>query len=70
MYTHPRNTLIALVLGTGISAAWLSAVVAGMQTTAQPSMRTMELPTVVVVARKASAPPATAQSKPSIAKSG
>lgn len=70
MYTRPRNTLIALILGTGISAAWLSAVVVGMQTTAQPSVRTIELPTVVIVARKASAPQTTAQSKPSIAKNG
>ena len=59
MYTQPRNTLIALTLGTAISAAWLSAVVIGMQSSAPASIPTFELPRVVVVARKAAAAPTT-----------
>jgi hypothetical protein len=70
MRTRPRTTFIALILGTGISAAWLSAVVIGMQSPAPPAMRTIELPQVVVVAHRASAPQATAQSKPFPAKNG
>ena len=70
MHTSPRTTVIALILSAACSAAWLSAVVVGMQSTAQPALRSIELPTVTIVARKASAPQATAQSKPSVPKNG
>jgi len=69
MRTHPRHILIALILGAAISATWLNAVVVGMQSPSQPGMHTIELPTVVVIAHKASATQATAQSKPTAAKS-
>jgi hypothetical protein len=61
MYTQPRHTLIALILGTCISSAWLSAVVIGMQSSAPAGIPTFELPPVLVVARKAAAPQTTPQ---------
>lgn len=70
MTTSRRHHFIALTLGVGLSASWLSTVVLGMQNSATPSLRTIELAPVVIVARKASAPQATAQTKPTAAKCG
>jgi len=63
MHLPLRSKLIAALLCSGASVLWLSTVVVGMQSTAQPAVRTVEWPTVVVVAHRASAPQATAQSR-------
>jgi hypothetical protein len=55
MKTQIQTTLISLILGIGISAAWLSAVAIGIQSPTQPSLCTVELPPVVVVAHRAAA---------------
>lgn len=68
MTTRPFSKFLALALGAGLSAAWLSTVVVGMQTPSQmPVLHSIELPTVVIVAHKASAPSATAQARTSSA---
>jgi hypothetical protein len=53
-----------------VSAAWLSTVVNGMQSQPAPMLSTVELPRVVVIARKASAPEATAQVQPATGNNG
>lgn len=70
MTTSKRHQFIALIMGVGLSATWLSTVVVGMQSASAPTLRTIELAPVVIVARKASAPQATAQTKPAAAKCG
>jgi hypothetical protein len=61
MTTHTLPKLIALTLAAAISATWLSTVVTGMHSQPAPALYSIELPTVVIVAQKASAPQATAQ---------
>ncbi len=68
MTTRQRTKFFALALGSGLSAAWLSAVVVGMHSTAAPVLHSIELPTVVIVARKAPEASTTAQVKPVTAK--
>lgn len=65
-----HTTLICLFIGAGMAFTSLSAVVSVMQGPAVTSMRTIELPTVVVIARKASEPATTAQSRATVAKNG
>lgn len=68
MNTRPLSKFFTLALSAGLSAAWLGTVVVGMQSSGAPVMHTIELPTVVIVARKNPAPDATAQVKPAAAK--
>ena len=63
MTTQMLPKLVALTLATALSATWLSTVVTGMQTQSSPALHSIELPTVVIVAHKASAPQATAQAQ-------
>lgn len=70
MRPHLHTTLIGLILGAGMALTCLSTVVVGMQRPAPATMRTMELPTVVVIARKASQPHTAAQSTTPVAKNG
>jgi len=66
MTTRPLNKLIALMLAAALSATCLSTVATGMQTPTAPTLHSIELPTVVIVAHKAPAPQDTAQAKPGI----
>ncbi|MBK6592025.1 MAG: hypothetical protein IPG23_04380 [Burkholderiales bacterium] len=68
MTTRLRTKFFALALGSGLSLVWLSAVVVGMQRPTAPVLHSIELPTVVVVARKATESSTTAQVKPVTAK--
>ena len=61
MTTHTLPKLFALTLAALISASWLSTVVTAMHSQPAPALYSIELPTVVIVAQKASAPQATAQ---------
>jgi hypothetical protein len=64
MTTRTLPKLIALILAFAVSAAWLSTVVNSMHSKPVPMLSSVELPRVVVVARKASASDATAQVQP------
>lgn len=73
MTSSPLTKIVALALAAVLSAAWLDTVVVGMQSPVEPVMHSIELPTVVIVARKATEPTtgptgATAQVKPVAAK--
>ncbi|MES2949405.1 MAG: hypothetical protein V4858_12770 [Pseudomonadota bacterium] len=58
----PRTTskIISLTLGAALSLTWLSSVVVGMQSASVPAVKTIELPTVVIVGQKSAALNATA----------
>lgn len=68
MTTRLSTKFFALALGSGLSAIWLSAIVVGLQRPPAPMLHSIELPTVVVVARKGPESSATAQVKPATAK--
>lgn len=70
MRPHLHTTLIGLFIGAGMALTCLSTVVSGMQRPAEVSVRSMELPTVVVIGRRASEPATTAQSRATVAKNG
>ena len=62
MTTRTINKILGLTLGAALSITWLSSVVVGMQSASEPAVRTIELPTVVIVGHKSSAVRATALS--------
>ena len=64
MTTRPLPKLLALMLAAALSASCFSMIATGMQTRTAPTLHSIELPTVVIVAHKATAPQATAQTKP------
>lgn len=70
MTTRTLPKLFALTLAAAISATWLGTVVTGMQRQPAPALYSIELPTVIIVAHKASAPQGTAQVQPLPGKSG
>jgi hypothetical protein len=70
MHTQFHSTLIGLFIGAGMALACLSSVVVGMQRPTEISRQSITLPTVVVVARKASEPHTTAQTRATVAKNG
>ena len=70
MTLSPMPKLIALILAAALSSTWLSTVVIGMHSQPAPTLHSIELPTVVVVAHKASAPQATAQACTTPGKNG
>jgi hypothetical protein len=70
MTTRTLPKLLALTLAATISAVWLGTVVTGMHSQSAPAMYSIELPTVVIVAHKASAPQATAQGQALPGKNG
>jgi hypothetical protein len=70
MTTRTLPKFISLIVAFAVSAAWLSTVVNGMQSQPAPMLSTVELPRVVVIARKASAPEATAQVQPATGNNG
>jgi hypothetical protein len=63
MTTRLLPKMFALTLAAALSATWLSTVVTGMQAQSARTLHSIELPTVIVVAHKASAPQATAQAQ-------
>ncbi len=63
MTTRTLPKFFALTLAAAISASWLSTVVTGMHSQPAPALYSIELPTVVIVAQKASAPQASAQAQ-------
>lgn len=60
MTTRTTTKILGLTLGAALSITWLSTVVLGMQSASVPAVRTIELPTVVVVGQKSAAVNATA----------
>ena len=63
MTTRTTSKILALTLGVALSMSWLSTVVVGMHSASSPALRSIELPTVVVIGHKSIAPNATAQAK-------
>jgi len=55
MTSGTRSKIVAATLGAALSVTWLSTIVVGMQSASTPAPRTMELPTVVIVAHKSAA---------------
>jgi hypothetical protein len=66
MTSSTASKIIALSLGAALSITWLSTIVLGMQSASEPALRTIELPTVVVIGHKSAASNATAHSKPAL----
>jgi hypothetical protein len=64
MTTRRTHQILALIVGSTLSAICLSTVVVGMQRPEAPRLYSIELPTVTVVAHRAAAPQATAQANP------
>jgi hypothetical protein len=60
MSTRTASKILGLILGTALSITCLSTTVVGMHSASGPSVRTIELPTVVVVGKKTAAMEATA----------
>ena len=62
MTTRTTSKILGLTLGAALSIAWLSTIVVGMQSASTPAVRTIELPTVVIVGHRSAAVNATALS--------
>ena len=62
MTTRTTSKILGLALGVALSITWLSTIVVGMQSASTPAVRTIELPTVVIVGHKSAAVNATALS--------
>ena len=60
--THTRSKILSLALSAALSITWLSVIVVGMQSASTPAVRTIELPTVVIVGHRSAAVSATALS--------
>lgn len=60
MTQRTTSKVITLTLGAALSITWLSTIVFGMQSASTPEVRTIELPTVVIVGHKSAAVDATA----------
>lgn len=60
MTTRNVSKILGLTLGAALSITWLSTVVVGMHSASAPAVRTIELPTVVIVGKKTAAVDATA----------
>ena len=64
MTTRTTSKILGLTLGAALSITWLGSIVVGMQSASTPAVRTIELPTVVIVGRKSAALNAAALSAP------
>jgi hypothetical protein len=62
MTTRTTSKILGLTLGAALSITWLSTIVVGMQSASTPAVRTIELPTVVIVGHRSAAVNATALS--------
>lgn len=60
MTTRSTSKILSLALGAVLSMTCLGGVVVGMQSASAPAVRTIELPTVVVVGKKSGSVEATA----------
>ena len=60
MTTSTTTKILGLTMGAALSITWLGTVVLGMQSASAPAVRTIELPTVVVIGQKSAAVNATA----------
>lgn len=60
MTTRTASKILGITLGVTLSMAWLSTVVVGMHSASAPAVRTIELPSVVIVGKKSAAVDATA----------
>ena len=60
MTTLTITKFLCQTLCAALSMAWLSTVVVGMHSASAPAVRTIELPTVVVIGQKSAAVNATA----------
>ncbi len=60
MTTRTTSKILGLTLGAALSITWLSSIVVGMQGASAPAVKTIELPTVVIVGHKSAALNATA----------
>ena len=63
MTQRTTTKILGLTLGAALSITWLSTIMVGMQTASAPAIRTIELPTVVIVGQKSAAVHATALSE-------
>ena len=63
MTTRTASKILALNLSTMVSIALFSLIVVGMQATPATALRTIELPTVVVIGHQSALPTATAHAK-------
>lgn len=63
MTTHTASKILALKLSTMVSMALFSLIVVGMHATPVTALRSIELPTVVVIGHQAALPIATAQGR-------
>lgn len=61
MASRTLSKILAMTIGATLSVVWLSTIVVGLQSETKPAQRTIELPTVVIVAHKSAALNATAQ---------
>ena len=62
MTTRTTSKILGLALGAALSITWLGTILVGMQSASTPAVRTIELPTVVIVGHKSAAANATALS--------
>lgn len=63
MITRTTSKILALNVSTMVSMALFSLIVVGMQTTPTPVLRSIELPTVVVIGHKSELPNANATAR-------
>ena len=60
MSSSTSSKLLAIAIGAAMSITWLGVIGMGFEIEAKPAMRTIELPTVVIVGNKTAAMNATA----------
>ena len=63
MTTRPASKILALNMSAMVSMSLFSLIVVGMQTSPTPVLRSIELPTVVVIGYKATLPNANATAR-------
>ncbi len=68
MTTRTTSKILGLTLGAALSITWLSSIVVGMQSASTPAVKTIELPTVVIVGHKSAALNATALATTTLAR--
>jgi hypothetical protein len=67
MTQRTTSKVLSLTLGAALSITWLSTIVFGMHSASTPEVRTIELPTVVIVGQKSAAVDATALNSKALA---
>lgn len=67
MTQRTTSKVLSLTLGAALSITWLSTIVLGMHSASTPEVRTIELPTVVIVGQKSAAVDATALNSKALA---